>query len=294
MTEADQPSTVTRAAVADLVTVVTGGTSGLGRATVEVFARAGAHVVFGARRADLGDRLAARLDAAGHDASFVSTDVRRPADCAALIEAAVRRHGRIDVLVNNAGTEGDPPIQSSHLGTEAHWDDVVDTNLKGAFFCCRSALAEMVEQRSGVILNIASINAIEGPARMAAYSASKAALVQLSRTLAVEYVHDGIRVNAVLLGGVATEQAARTRTAIAEFVAGGQPAAAQPAAPASSSTPNPLVYQPQEAARVLALLCSNDAQITGATIAVDRAMSAGSMASTMIYMTSAGLWQKPY
>jgi NAD(P)-dependent dehydrogenase (short-subunit alcohol dehydrogenase family) len=123
---------------------------------------------------------------------------------------------------------------------------------------------------------------------MAAYSASKAGLVQLSRTLAVEYVHQGIRVNAILIGGVATEQAARTRAAIAEFVTGEPPQATTP------TTSNPLVYQPAEAARVLALLCSSDAQITGATIAVDRAMSAGSMASTMIYMTSAGIWQKPY
>ena len=288
MPEADEPTASTRAAVAGLVSVVSGGTSGLGRATVEVFARGGALVVFGARRQSIGENIAAELCAEGHDVTFVKTDVRRPEDCAALVETAVERHGRLDVLVNNAGTEGDPPIQPSHLSTEGHWDDIVDTNLKGAFFCCRSALATMAAQRSGVILNIASINAIEGPARMAAYSASKAGLVQLSRTLAVEYVHDGVRVNAILIGGVATEQAARTRAAIAEFVTG------EPPDITATAKPNPLVYQPHEAARVLALLCSNDAQLTGATIAVDRAMSAGSMASTMIYMTSAGVWQKPY
>jgi NAD(P)-dependent dehydrogenase (short-subunit alcohol dehydrogenase family) len=286
--EAEQPSAATRAAVTGLVAVITGGTSGLGRATVEVFAQGGASVVFGARRAAVGADLAERLGRQGHDATFVQTDVRRVADCAALIDAALERHGRIDILINNAGTEGDPPIQPTHLSPESHWDDVVDTNLKGAFFCCRGALAAMVTQRSGVILNIASINAIEGPARMAAYSASKAGLVQLSRTLAVEYVHEGIRVNAILVGGVATEQASRTRAAIARFVTGQAPRATTPA------KPNPLVYQPEEAARVLALLCGADAQITGATIAVDRAMSAGSMASTMIYMTSAGIWQKPY
>jgi NAD(P)-dependent dehydrogenase (short-subunit alcohol dehydrogenase family) len=123
---------------------------------------------------------------------------------------------------------------------------------------------------------------------MAAYSASKAGLVQLSRTLAVEYVHEGIRVNSILIGGIATEQATRTRAAIAEFVTGEPPAVTTPA------KANPLVYQPAQAARVLALLCGSDAQMTGATIAVDNAMSAGSMASTMIYMTSAGIWQKPY
>lgn len=288
MPAADPPTDSTRAAVAGLVSVVTGGTSGLGRATVEVFARAGATVVFGARRHDLGESLAAQLRAEGHDVTFVETDVRRPDDCAALIRTAADAHGRIDVLVNNAGTEGDPPIQASHLSSEGHWDDIVDTNLKGAFFCCRSALAAMVAQQSGVILNIASINAIEGPARMAAYSAAKAGLVQLSRTLAVEYVHDGIRVNAIVIGGVATEQAARTRAAIAEFVTG------ETLEANATSKANPLVYQPHEAAKVLALLCGNDAQLTGATIAVDRAMSAGSMASTMIYMTSAGIWQKPY
>ena len=284
----DAPSASTIAAVAGKVTVVTGGTSGLGRGIVELFARAGSCVVFGARRTELGERLASDLRDDGYDVTFVPTDVRRTADCAALISAAVDRHGRLDVLINNAGTEGSPPIQPSHLATEEHWDDILDTNLKGAFFCCRSALGVMAEQHSGVVLNIASINAIEGPARMAAYSASKAGLVQLSRTLAVEYVLEGVRVNAVLIGGVATEQADRTKAAIVEYVTG------EPADDTAPKRPNPLVYQPVEAARVLALLCADDAQLNGATIAVDHAMSAGSMASTMIYMTSAGIWQKPY
>jgi NAD(P)-dependent dehydrogenase (short-subunit alcohol dehydrogenase family) len=289
--EADgaRPSDVTRAAVAGRVAVITGATSGLGCATAMVFARAGAAVVAGARRVEEGRALETELRAEGCDLTFVPTDVRRVADCEALIAAAVERHGRIDVLINNAGTEGTPPIQPSHLVTEDEWDDILDTNLKGAFFCASRALEAMSRQRSGVVLNIASINAIEGPARMAAYSASKAGLVQLSRTLAVEYVLDDVRVIAVLVGGVATAQADRTRAAIAEYVTG-EP----PPPPSTERKANPLVYQPAEVARVLALLCSDDSQVTGATIAVDRAMSAGSMASTMIYMTSAGIWQKPY
>ncbi len=283
----DGPTATSVAAVAGRVAVVTGGTSGLGRATVEVFASAGAKVVFGARRATIGEQLAGDLRATGLEVIFVETDVRRVEDCAALIAAAVERHGRIDVLINNAATEGDPPIQPSHLGTEAHWDDIVDTNLKGAFFCCCPALAVISEQGFGVILNIASINAVEGLARMA----SKAGLVQLSRTLAVEYVHSGVRINALLFGGVATDQAVRTKEAIATFVRTSR--SSTPTSPPPHE-PSPLVYQPTKAARVLAMLCADDAQITGATIAVDRAMSAGSMASTMIYMTSAGIWQKPY
>jgi NAD(P)-dependent dehydrogenase (short-subunit alcohol dehydrogenase family) len=290
VTAPDERATAsTVAAVAGRVAVVTGATSGLGRATVETFAAAGARVVFGARRSELGHQIESELTAAGHDAGFVTTDVRNAADCTALVKAAVDRHGRLDILINNAGTEGTPAIQPSHLASEEHWDDILDTNLRGAFFCCRAALPTMSAQHSGVILNISSINAIEGPARMAAYSASKAGLIQLSRTLAVEYVHEGVRVNAVVLGGVATPQAERTKAEIAAFVTGRPAAADPPTAPA-----NPLVYRPDEAARVLALLCADDAQVTGATVAVDRAMSAGSMASTMIYMTSAGVWRKPY
>lgn len=273
--------------LAGRVAVITGSTSGLGRATAELFARRGAHVVGAARRARLGNEIAETLRAEGASASFVEADVRRVADCRRLVETALERHGCVDILVNNAGFEGDPPVCDSHLATEEHWDDVMDTNLKGAFFCASFCLKSMQPTGRGVILNVSSINALSGPAKMAAYSASKAGLVQLSRTLAVEYALDGIRVNAVVVGGVDTPQAERTRRAIAEHMRGGE-------APAGPRRRNRLVYEPVEVARVLALLCRDDADITGATIAVDRGMSAGTMVSTMIYMTSSGLWEKPY
>jgi NAD(P)-dependent dehydrogenase (short-subunit alcohol dehydrogenase family) len=285
-------ATVGSAGVPDArrVVIVTGATSGLGRATAVLFAARGASVVAAGRRVPEGEALVQEVADTGGDLAFVATDVRRVDDCEALAAAAMDRYGRIDVLVNNAGTEGEEPIVDSHEVTEAQWDDVVDTNLKGAFFCCRYALAHMRRRQSGVVLNIASINAIEGPARMAAYSASKAALVQLSRTLAVEYVHDGIRVNAVVVGGVDTPQAERTRAAIRRHVLGTD----DPPVPPAPKRRNPLVYAPDEAARTLVLLADDDALMTGATIALDRAMTAGSMASTMIYMTSAGIWTKPY
>ncbi|MFI5040907.1 MAG: SDR family NAD(P)-dependent oxidoreductase [Acidimicrobiales bacterium] len=268
--------------------IVTGVTSGIGRATAARLAHLGVNVVGGARRSELG--LALVDDLVGSDGTFdfVRTDVRDVADCLRLAEVTLERFGRIDILINCAGFEGAPPIVASESVTETQWDAVVDTNLKGLFFCCQGVLPTMRAQRAGTILNISSINAIEGPARMAAYSASKAAVIQLTRTLAVEYVLDGLRINVVVVGGVATAQAERTREAIASHVLGSAAGAPQKAGA------NPLVYSPDEASRVLVWLCQPDADITGATIAMDRAMSAGSMASTLIYMTSAGIWHKPY
>jgi NAD(P)-dependent dehydrogenase (short-subunit alcohol dehydrogenase family) len=266
------------------VALVTGVTSGLGRAVARRFALQGAAVLGVARREALGRELEKELRDAGGALRFVAADVRRVEDCRRAVDAALGAFGRLDVLVNNAGVEGDPPVQPSHGVTEEQWDAVVDTNLKGAFFCARFAIPAMIEQGGGVILNIASINAIEGPARMAAYSASKAGLVQLSRTLAVEYLAEGIRVNAIILGGVASEAQERSTRAYARFVRG-EEAVDTPAAPAA------FLQDPDDVARALALLCEADAApISGATIAIDRTMTAGLMASTLVYMTSAGLW----
>jgi NAD(P)-dependent dehydrogenase (short-subunit alcohol dehydrogenase family) len=193
--------------------------------------------------------------------------------------------------VNNAGFEGDPPSNDSHEIDEAHWDAVVDTNLKGAFFCCRYAIPHMRTQQSGVILNIASINGVaRGPSRMTAYSSSKAGLIQMSKTLAVEYLFDGIRVNAIVMGGIDTPQAARSQESFAKHVRG----------PDYEWSPEPgpldafLKQEPEHVGAVLALLCSDEARLlTGAEIALDRAMSAGFLDSLTTYMTCSGLWGAP-
>jgi NAD(P)-dependent dehydrogenase (short-subunit alcohol dehydrogenase family) len=273
-------------ALSGKVALVTGVTSGLGRAVARRFARGGVSVVGVGRREALGRELEQEVERSGGTLRFEVADVRRVADCERAVRAALDAFGRLDILVNNAGVEGDPPVQPSHEVSEAQWDDVVDTNLKGAFFCSRFAIPALLAQGGGVILNIASINAIEGPARMAAYSASKAGLVQLSRTLAVEYLAEGIRVNAIIMGGVASEAQERSSRAYARFVRGDQ--ADAPGAPPPTTV---FLQDPDDVAGSLALLCEDEARsITGATIAMDRTMTAGLMASTLVYMTSAGLW----
>jgi NAD(P)-dependent dehydrogenase (short-subunit alcohol dehydrogenase family) len=273
------------------VALVTGVTSGLGRGTATAFVRRGARVVGTGRRNDLGRDLEAELRSDGCEFTFVSGDVTDVADCERMVEATVDAYGRIDVLVNNAGFEGDPPSIDSHEIDEAQWDAVVDTNLKGAFFCCRYAIPHMREQKGGVILNIASINGVaRGPARMTAYSSSKAGLIQMSKTLAVEYLFDGIRVNAVIMGGVDTPQAARSQASFAKHLRG----------PDFDWSPEPtpldafLKQEPEQVGGVVALLCSDEARLlTGAEIALDRAMSAGFIDSLTTYMTCSGLWGSP-
>ena len=145
----------------------------------------------------------------------------------------------------------------------------------------------MRAQASGVILNIASINAINAQAHQAAYNSSKAGLVQLSKTLAVEYLLDGIRVNAIVMGGVDSPQADRARDSYAQYVRG-------PEFVRADTARSPMMQDPEDVGRTLALLCHDDAHlITGATIAIDRAITAGFLASTMVHLTSAEIWTTP-
>ncbi|MTD15948.1 SDR family NAD(P)-dependent oxidoreductase [Nakamurella sp. YIM 132087] len=251
------------------VVAVTGVTSGVGRETARVFAERGAVVCGMGRTTAAGEALAAEITAAGGEFEFVTGDIRSVGDCAAFVERAAGLRGRIDVLINNAGTPGDPVIVDSHLAEEQWWDDIVDTNLKGAFFCSRYALGHMLEAGSGLIINIASTNAVAPLSRMQAYNASKAGLVHLGQGLAVEYQDKGIRVNTIVLGSVADGDAGRrTRHAITEYLTGVVPSDERKA----SST----VRTAREVGSYLASLCDTDAAVlTGAVIALDGGVSAG-------------------
>jgi NAD(P)-dependent dehydrogenase (short-subunit alcohol dehydrogenase family) len=261
--------------------VVTGVSSGFGRATALALAAEGARVVGMARREEPGRELEAKVRDAGGELVFVPGDVRQVEDCRRAVAAAADGFGRVDILVNNAGTAGTDPVAASHEVTEADWDDVVDTNLKGAFFCCRFALEHMVRQRDGVILNIASINAVQAVARMPAYNASKAGLLQMSNTLAVEYTELGIRVNAIVLGGGPTPTADGVSDAMAHLMRG-EDYVRPPRTGSSGGF--------EAFGRLVVTLCSDDARlITGAVIAVDRGISAGLLSSTMVYLRQGGL-----
>jgi NAD(P)-dependent dehydrogenase (short-subunit alcohol dehydrogenase family) len=268
------------------VAVVTGVSSGLGRGVARAFAQRGATVVGCARRAEAGASLEAEISAAGGRFRYVQCDIAEVGQCEALVKGVVERHGRLDILVNNAGSSGERPVRRIEQMTEADWDAVQAVNLRAAFTLTRLALPPMQARRSGVILNIASINARIGVANMASYNASKAGLVHLTNTTAVENVAHGVRAIAIILGGVTSEMNRAVALEMGRSVRGPDwtPSAAWEARAASG------MGDPDDYGRALALLCADDAApITGAVIALDGAASAGSIASSMIYIGSAEL-----
>ena len=181
------------------VAVVTGASSGLGVAFAEGLAGAGARVVLAARRREKLDALVQRLEAAGATAVAVTADVAREADVDALVAATLERFGRADILVNNAGVAHVVPAA---IETREQFAGTLDVNLTGAFLCAQRFGRVMLEQKKGVIVNIASILGLvaSGLIPEASYAASKGGLVSLTRELAAQWARLGVRVNALAPG----------------------------------------------------------------------------------------------
>lgn len=183
------------------VALITGGGSGIGRATAEVFARNGHDLVLGGLETDLIDVAAAELEASGASVAVEAVDVGRAGDVSRLVETAVARFGRIDVLVNCAGTSVVGPVESL---AEADWDRVFDTNVKGTFLVTRATIPHLAQGSDSAIVNVASQLAFSAVGGFAAYCASKAAVVHFTRSLALELIPRHIRVNCVCPGAVDT------------------------------------------------------------------------------------------
>jgi A-factor type gamma-butyrolactone 1'-reductase (1S-forming) len=183
--------------LAGRVALVTGGGSGIGRATAELFAEQGAAVIV-ADVSETGEESAAAITAAGGEATFVRTDVSAEADVAAVVRAAESRYGALDAAFNNAGI-GAPRAPFEELDA-AGWDRMMAVNLRGVWLCMKHELATMVPLGRGTIVNTASVAGVVGTAGLASYTAAKHGVVGLTRTAAVEHGPNGVRVNAVAPG----------------------------------------------------------------------------------------------
>ena len=190
------------------IAIVTGGNGGIGLGMARGLAAAGAAVVVAARNREKSEAAVAELERLGVRSAFVPVDIAKPASCRAMVAAVLDRFGRLDILINNAGMSIRKPPEAYE---DWEWQQVLDTNLNGAFACCQAAYAPMQRQGGGKIINIGSMMSIFGGAYAAPYSTSKGGIVQLSKSLATAWAKDNIQVNAVLPGWIDTELTRRAR-----------------------------------------------------------------------------------
>jgi len=186
------------------VAVVTGGSRGIGKAIALAFGEAGATVVVAARKVDLLTEVVNEIEARGAKGLYVTSDLTRDEDIDRLIKEAVERCGRIDILVNNSGIS--PFVKKSEEVTKEMWQDVLQVNLLAPFMLCREAAKIMMKQKWGRIINVASVGGILGLPRQIAYCATKAAVIEMTKVLAIEWTPKyNITVNAIAPGYVVTD-----------------------------------------------------------------------------------------
>jgi 3-oxoacyl-[acyl-carrier protein] reductase len=195
--------------LANKVALVTGSGRGIGREIARSFAAEGAHVVVADLDRTGADAAAAQITAAGGEARAVCVDVADPAQVEDALHDTMTHFGRLDILVNNAGVALNKPFLTTTLG---EWERQLRVNLTGTFLCAQAAARAMVTQRSGCIVNLASISGQRGGIGRAAYGSSKAGVILLTKVMAVELAPLGIRVNAIAPGPVDTEQSRQTHT----------------------------------------------------------------------------------
>ena len=187
---------------ADKIVLVTGGTSGIGKATALAFARVGAKIVLSGRREKEGAAVVNEIKKLGTDAAFIRTDITKDADVKAMIDFTAEKFGRLDIAFNNAGVEWKGPIEQA---TEAEYRRVFDTNVWGVLNSMRHEIPAMLKNGGGAIVNTSSVAGHAGLAGTSVYIASKHAVEGLTKAVALEFAKQNIRINAVAPGPVATE-----------------------------------------------------------------------------------------
>jgi NAD(P)-dependent dehydrogenase (short-subunit alcohol dehydrogenase family) len=239
------------------VALVTGAAAGIGRATALAFAHAGAKVVVSDIQAPGGEETVSLIKAADGDAIFVQTDVSRGADIAALVHTTLEYYGRLDYACNNAGIEGTPATTAEY--PDEAWDRVIAVNLTGVWQCMKHEIPAMLKH-GGAIVNMSSILGTVAFASAAAYTAAKHGVIGLTKTAALEYAAQGLRINAVCPAFIVTPMLER----------GGM--LTDPAVRAAMENMHPIkrMGKPEEIAAAVVWLCSDEASfVTGHAMLVD-------------------------
>ena len=247
------------------VALITGGTSGMGRATAVLFAKEGARVAVVGRDAARGREVVGAIEAAGGRGIFIKCDVRIADDCRRAVQETESQFGAVDILFNNAGVFYPRTVPDC---TEEEWDLTIDTSLKGAFLMSKYALPGMIARKRGVILNNSSGWGIAGGDAAASYCAAKGGMVLLTKAMAIDHGRQGIRVNTICPGDVETpmlpDDANQRGMTWEAYLA------------AAANRPMGRIGQPEEIARAALFLASDDASfVTGATLVVDGGGTAG-------------------
>ncbi len=244
------------------IALITGGGSGIGRASALAFAREGARVVVADVVVEGGEETLGMIKKAGGEGIFVKADVSKAAEIEALIAKAVETYGRLDCAYNNAVIEGSAATTTDYA--EDAWDRVIVINLKGVWLCMKYEIPQMLKQGGGTIVNTASAAGLVGFPRGSAYVASKHGVVGLTKTAALEYAKSGVRVNAICPGAIDTPMMGRItghRPQRAEKMAAGEPVGR--------------MGRPEEFAEAVVWLCSDAASfVTGHAMAVDGGITA--------------------
>lgn len=238
----------------DSVALVTGGTSGIGRATAIAFAKQGSKVIVASRRQSQGEETVNLIKEIGGESIFIATDVTQEDSVKNLIEQTVKLYGKLDFAFNNAGVASGQSLVDE---TEENYYKVFDVNVKGVFLCLKYEIAQMLQQGKGSIVNCASILGVVGLTPVAFYSASKHAVLGLTKTAALEMAKSNIRINAVSPGVIKTEMAEPFFDIpfFKDFI---------------KKHPMDRVGTPEEVANVVTFLCSDKASfITGENIVLD-------------------------
>jgi 3-oxoacyl-[acyl-carrier protein] reductase len=244
------------------VAIVTGGSQGIGRAIAIELAKAGANIVLYDVNSKEGRKVAREIEKMGQRALFVKGDVSKRKDVEKMLGFALNQFGKIDIFVNNAGISGKKPggkrVQINAI-EEREWERVMDVNLKGVFICTKAVMGSMMKQRSGKIVNIASIaGLIAGSLTFsgAHYAVSKAAVIAFTKVSAMELAPYGITVNAIAPGRIETEMTGKISPDTNEMY--------------KKRIPLGRFGKPEEIAKAVAFLVSDSAEfITGATLAID-------------------------